>query len=136
MSLLTLAGMIGVMLYINWRFTLLALSIVPALFLIVYFYTRRIKAASRAVRKKESELLSGVNDMLSSIHVVQAFAREDYEDRRFGSESRQTVEVGLQARGLKAKLAPIVDVTVALGTCLVLGYGARLALADRSAPAC
>ena len=130
-SLLTLAGMIGVMLYINWRFTLLALSIVPVLFLIVYFYTRRIKVASRAVRKKESELLSGVNDMLSSIHVVQAFAREDYEDRRFGSESRQTVEVGLQARSLKAKLAPIVDVTVALGTCLVLGYGARLALAGQ-----
>ena len=130
-SLLTLAGMIGVMLYINWRFTLLALSIVPVLFVIVYFYTRRIKVASRAVRKKESELLSGVNDMLSSIHVVQAFAREDYEDRRFGSESRQTVEVGLQARSLKAKLAPIVDVTVALGTCLVLGYGARLALAGQ-----
>jgi subfamily B ATP-binding cassette protein MsbA len=69
--------------------------------------------------------------MLSSIHVVQAFAREDYEDRRFGSESRQTVEVGLQALSLKAKLAPIVDVTVALGTCLVLGYGARLALAGQ-----
>src|SRR6202023_694569 len=48
-----------------------------------------------------------------------------------GSESRQTVEVGLQARGLKAKLAPIVDVTVALGTCLVLGYGARLAMAGQ-----
>ena len=109
----------------------MALSVAPVLFLIVYFYTRRIKVASRAVRKKESELLSGVADMLSSIHVVQAFAREDYEDRRFDSESRQTVEAGLQARSMKAKLSPIVDVIVALGTCLVLGYGARLALAGQ-----
>ena len=93
-NVLTLAGMIGVMFYINWRFTLLALSVAPVLFLVVFFYTRRIKAASRAVRRQESELLSGVDDMLSAIHVVQAFAREDYEDRRFESESRQTWKSG------------------------------------------
>jgi subfamily B ATP-binding cassette protein MsbA len=130
-NVLTLAGMIGVMLYNNWRFTLISLAVAPLLFLVVYFYTRRIKQASRAVRKKESELLSGVADMLSSIHVVQAFAREDYEDRRFDSESRQQVAVALEARSLKAKLSPIVEVIVALGTCLVLGYGARLALAGQ-----
>jgi subfamily B ATP-binding cassette protein MsbA len=130
-NLLTLAGMIGVMLYNDWRFTLLALSVAPVLFLVVYVYTRRIKKASRAVRKKESELLSGVSEVLTSIQVVQAFAREDYEDRRFDSESRQQVEAGLAARSTKAKLAPIVEVIVALGTCLVLAYGARLALAGR-----
>jgi ATP-binding cassette subfamily B protein len=130
-NVLTLAGMIGVMFYNNWRFTLISLAVAPLLFLVVYFYTRRIKQASRAVRKKESELLSGVADMLSSIHVVQAFAREDYEDRRFDSESRQQVAVALEARSLKAKLSPIVEVIVAFGTCLVLGYGARLALAGQ-----
>jgi ATP-binding cassette subfamily B protein len=130
-NVLTLAGMIGIMFWINWRFTLIALSVAPVLFLVVYFYTRRIKQASRAVRKKESELLSGVADMLSSIHVVQAFAREDYEDRRFDSESRQQVAVALQARSLKAKLSPFVEIIVALGTCLVLWYGGRLALAEQ-----
>ena len=39
------------------------------------------------------------------------------------------VEAGLEARSVKARLTPVVDVIVALGTCLVLGYGARLALA-------
>jgi ATP-binding cassette, subfamily B, bacterial len=128
-SVLTLAGMIGVMLYIDWRFTLVALSVAPILFLVVYFYTRRIKKASRAVRKQESELLSGLAEVLTSIHVVQAFAREDYQQRRFDSESRQSMEAGLQARGMKARLSPMVDIIVAVGTCLVLGYGARLAQA-------
>jgi ATP-binding cassette subfamily B protein len=127
-NVLTLVGTIGVMFYISWRFTLVALSITPVLFLVVNFYTRRIKKASRAVRKKEGEMLSGVADVLTSIHVVQAFAREDYEDRRFASESREQVEIGLQARSMKAKLSPIVEVIVGLGTCLVLGYGGRLAL--------
>lgn len=128
-SLMTLFGMIGVMFYLNWRFTLISLSIAPALFFVVYRYTRRIKKATRAVRKKEGDLLSIVQEVLTSIRVVKAFAREDYEEQRFESESLANVEAGLQARSIKAKLSPIVEVIVAIGTCLVLGYGARLALA-------
>jgi subfamily B ATP-binding cassette protein MsbA len=127
-SVMTLFGMIGVMFYLNWSFTLIALSVLPALFLVVYYYTRHIKQASREVRKKESELLSLVEEVLTSIRVVKAFAREDYEQERFESESLGNVEAGLQARSFKAKLAPIVEVIVAVGTCLVLWYGARLAL--------
>ncbi len=130
-NVLTLVGMIGVMFYINWRFTLIALSVAPVLFLVVYYYTRRIKKASRAVRKKEGELLSVVEEVLTSIRVVQAFAREDYEQQRFEAESLENVEAGLQARSVKAKLSPFVEVIVAIGTCLVLGYGARLALAGK-----
>src|SRR5512140_3395515 len=65
-STLTLAGMIGVMLYVNWRFTLIALSITPVLFVVVYSYTRRIKKAARAVKKQETELLSNVSEVLTA----------------------------------------------------------------------
>ena len=133
-NVLTLAGMIGVMLYWSWRFTLLALAVAPALFIVVYVYTPRIKKASRAVKKKEGELMSDVSEILSSIHVVQAFARENYEDRRFEWESRQQVEAGLAARSTKAKLTPIVEVIVAVGTALVLGYGATLAVSGQISP--
>ncbi len=127
-NLITLVGMIGVMFYLNWRFTLIALSVAPVLFLVVYSYTRRIKKASREVRKKEGEIVSVVEEVLSSIRVVKAFAREDYERRRLEEESLESVEIGLRARGLKAKLTPLVDVIVAVGTCLVLWFGARLVL--------
>jgi ATP-binding cassette subfamily B protein len=127
-NVLTLVGMIGVMFYINWRFTLIALSVSPLLFAFVYVFTRRIKKYSRAVRKKESELTSVVQEVLTSIRVVKAFAREDYEQERFEAQSLENVETALKARSLKAKLAPFVEVIVALGTCLVLGYGARLVL--------
>jgi subfamily B ATP-binding cassette protein MsbA len=127
-NLLTLVGMIGVMFYLNWKFTLIALSVAPPLFVIVYSYTRRIKKASRAVRKKEGEITSVVQEVLSSIRVVKAFAREDYEVRRLEEEGLEGVEIALRARNLKAKLTPIVDVIVAVGTCLVLWFGARLVL--------
>jgi subfamily B ATP-binding cassette protein MsbA len=133
-NVLTLAGMVGVMFWMNWRFTLIALAITPILFLVVYFFTKRIKAASRTVRKKESAMLSDVTEVLTSIRVVQAFAREDYEERKFESESLDNVKAGLRARTLKATLPPIVDVLVAVGTCLVLAYGGRLVLGGKISP--
>ncbi|HEV2426560.1 MAG TPA: ABC transporter ATP-binding protein [Terriglobia bacterium] len=126
---ITLLGMVAVMFYLNWRFTLIALSIAPVLFGVVYSYTRRIKKAARAVRKKEGEIVSTIQEVLSSIRVVKAFAREDYEQDRLERESLESVEIALHARNLKAKLAPLVDVIVAVGTCLVLWFGSRMALA-------
>ncbi len=127
-NVLTLVGMVLVMSYLNWEFTLIALLVAPGLFLVVYHYTHRIKKASRAVRRKEGEVVSVLEEVLSSIRVVKAFAREDYEQRRFEQESRENVELALQARNVKAKLPPIVEIIVACGTCLVLWYGARLVL--------
>jgi subfamily B ATP-binding cassette protein MsbA len=125
---LTLVGMLAVMFYFNWRFTLIALSVAPILFIQVYTLTRRIKQATRAVRKKESEIVSVVAETLSSIRVVKAFAREDYEEKRLEKETRESIEMNLRARSIKARLSPIVDVIVATGTCIVLWYGARLVL--------
>src|SRR5215471_11595670 len=127
---LTLVGMVAVMLYLNWRFTLIALSVAPVLFALVFSYTRRIKKASREVRKKEGEILSVIEEVFSSIHVVKAFAREDYEQKRLEEESLEGIEIALRARSLKAKLAPLVEIIVAIGTCMVLWFGARMAMTD------
>ena len=127
-NVLTLSGMMIVMLYLNWAFTVIALMVAPALFFVVYHYTHRIKNASRAMRRQEGEVVSVLEEVLSSIRVVKAFAREDYEQKRFERESRESVEKALRARNFKAKLPPIVEIIVAAGTCLVLWYGARLVL--------
>ena len=131
-DILTLVGMVGVMFYINWRFTLIALSVAPPLFAVVFTYTRRIKKAARAVRKKEGEIVSVIQEVLSSIRVVKAFAREEFEQHRLEEESLESVEIALRARSLKAKLSPLVEIIVAVGTSLVLWFGARMVLAGTS----
>jgi ATP-binding cassette, subfamily B, bacterial len=127
-NVLTLAGMMAVMFYVNWRFTLIALSVAPVLMIVIYRYTRSIKRASREVRKKEGEIVSVIQEVLSSMRVVKAFAREDYELRRLEEESLESVDIALRARTLKAKLAPLVEMIVAAGTCLMLWFGARMGL--------
>ena len=131
---LTLVGMIAVMFYINWQFAFVALAVIPPLFFIVYTYTRRVKKASREVRKKEGRMISVVQEVVTSIRVVKAFAREDYEVRRFEGESLEAVEAALAARALKAKLVPLVNIVTAIGTCAVLWFGAQMAMSGRLLP--
>src|SRR5437867_5413199 len=130
LDILTLASMLAVMTYINWRFTLIALSVAPFLFIFVYKYGHRIKNASRAVRKKESEIVSKTQEVFSSIRVVKAFAQEKYEKQRFKEVSLETVELALRARALKAGLSPGIRVMTAFATALMMWYGVRLVLIE------
>ncbi len=127
-DLFTLVGMLAVMFWVNWRFTLVALAVVPFLFAIVYTYTLRAKRATREVRKHEGRLLSVVQEVLGSIRVVKAFARESYEVHRLEGESLETVEASLRARALKARLVPIVNLVTGAGICAVLYFGGSSAL--------
>ncbi|HKW11023.1 MAG TPA: ABC transporter ATP-binding protein [Gemmatimonadaceae bacterium] len=122
---LLLVGMGSLMLYLDWRFTLIALSILPGLMIVVFSLTRRIKRASRDVRGREADLMSTMQEVLSSIRLVKAFGREDHERGRFQFQSERIVEATLRARDVKAKLAPAVELIVAIGSAAVLWFGAR-----------
>lgn len=126
MDVITLVGMLVIMFSLNWQFTLIALAIAPLLFLEVYSLTRRSKRATRAVRKKQGDIVAVAQESLSSMRVVKAFGREDFEEERLEKETRESIQMALRARRIKARLSPVVDVIVALGTCIVLWYGARL----------
>jgi ATP-binding cassette subfamily B protein len=128
-DIITLGGMLAVMFYLNWEFTLIALAVAPLLFAQIYTLTRRIKNAARAVRKKESEIVSVLEEALSSIRVVKAFASEKFEEERLEKEALESLDMALKARSIKARLSPAVDIIVACGTCIVLWYGARMVMA-------
>ncbi len=125
---LTIIGMMIVMFYLDARFAIIGLSVAPFLFAMIYGFTRRIKRASREVKKKQSELASVAQESISSARVVKAFAGEDFEEQRLDTESQAIVDLSLKARSLKARLGPQVDIIVALGTCIVLWFGVRLVL--------
>jgi len=82
--------MIGVMFYIDWKFTLIALSIMPLLFVVVFTYTRKIrKPRGRCARRKARWLPSSRRS--SPRCAGEGFAREDYEQRRYEVESMESV---------------------------------------------
>jgi subfamily B ATP-binding cassette protein MsbA len=131
LDVVTLVGMLAVMLYLDWRFSLIGLSIAPILFVVVFRFMRRIKEATREVKKSQSELASVVQESISSARIVKAFAREDFEEHRLDRQSMASVDATLRARSVKARLAPLVDLVIAVGTCLVLFFGVRFVLSGR-----
>jgi subfamily B ATP-binding cassette protein MsbA len=133
-DVLVLGGMIAIMFSLNWRFTLIALAITPFLFFTVYSLTRRSRRATRALRREQGEVVAVAQESLSSLRVVQAFGREDYEEDRLEGLTLESIRLALDARRLKARLSPIVDVLVAIGTSLVLWYGAHLVLGGTLTP--
>src|SRR4029079_19298374 len=79
-------------------------------------------------------MVSVVSEVVSSIRVVKAFSREDFEIRRFEGESLEAVERSLAVRSLKSRVVPIVNIVTALGTCAVLWFGAQMAMSGHLAP--
>ena len=126
---ITIVGMLVVMFWLDLHFSLIALSIAPLLFLLVNGLSHRIKTAAREVKQKDGELASVAHESLSFARVVTTLSREDFEERRFDQTSQARANLTLRARHLKALLSPLVDVLVAIGTALVLWFGATLVLA-------
>jgi subfamily B ATP-binding cassette protein MsbA len=126
---LTVAGMLAVMFAINWRFTLVAIAVTPLVALFAIRLRGAVKEATHAVRRRQSEIVSIVQEGLGAIRVVKAFARGAFERQRLEAKSRESVEAALHARRVRSLLGPVVTVLTAAGTAAVLWFGAREVLA-------
>ena len=126
-----LVGMMIVMFWIDWSFTLIALAVGPPLFLLMFVYKGRIKGASRRARRLEGQLAAHTGEVLGAVRVVQAFTREDFEDERFSRQSSSTLGANLEATRLQARFSPLVDVLAGLGTAVVLFVGTHRVLSGQ-----
>jgi len=127
---LTIVGMVGVMLYLNFDFALVAVGVTPFLLLFVARFKKAVKKATHEVRIHQSDILAVVQQGLESVRSVKAFGRQDMEEGRLREASMETVQAALKARRVKSLLSPIVSVTVAFCVAFVLWRGAGLILRD------
>jgi ATP-binding cassette subfamily B protein/subfamily B ATP-binding cassette protein MsbA len=124
-AVVLLTGMSLVMLRLDWVLTLLALSVCPVLFLTISTMSSRINAAALAAHERESTIYTLVQRTMSSIRVIQAFTKEEEENRRFMAASAASLEASLRLYTLQTFYSGIVNVVIAIGTALVVWIGAR-----------
>jgi len=127
-DMLTIVSMLGLMFWLNWDFTLIALAVTPFLLLFVFRFKKAVKKATHAVRKEQAGILEVVQQGLESIQVVKAFDAQKIEEDELANVSQATVDAALAARRVKSLLSPVVAITVSLCTALVLWRGASLIL--------
>ena len=130
-ALILLAGMLVVLTRLDWLLTLIALTVVPALFVLIALFNRKITTLATEVRERESLVYSLVQWAMSSIKVVQAFTKEEEEHRRFMGASRASLVATLRLYGWQTLYSAVVNVVIAGGTALVVYVGASAVLSGR-----
>jgi ABC-type multidrug transport system fused ATPase/permease subunit len=125
----TIAGMLGLMFWLNWGFTLIVLAVTPFLLMFVARFKRAVKRATREVRQRESDIVSVVQTDLEAVRTIQAVGSEDVEESRLAAASRATVTAALRSRRIKSLLSPIIGVVVSICTAIVMWRGSVLILA-------
>ena len=123
--------MIVVLARIDGELAVVALAITPVLYGISQIYSRRLKLGWRQAKDLESSTLSVVQEVLSSVRVVKAFAQEDREQERYvasaGKNLRQQIKLALTS----GSFGLIIGVAMAAGTAAVLFLGAQHVQAGR-----
>lgn len=133
-NILVLIGMITIMLMKDAFMTLCALAVVPALFIISFKMSGKIKDASKRQRKKEGKVASLAHETIVGIKDVQAFAREKYENKRFAKHNRGSLKAGLRATRLEAGMSRAVQMVLSGGMALVLLVGIKRVLDNAVTP--
>jgi ABC-type multidrug transport system fused ATPase/permease subunit len=129
-DLLTIVSMLGLMFWLNWDFTLIAVAVTPFMLFFISRFKKAVKTATHQVRKEESQIVAVVQQGLESMQVIKAFGRQDMEQNALAEVSHATVNAALKARKVKSLLSPIVTITVAFCTAIVLWRGAALILRE------
>ncbi|HWD86608.1 MAG TPA: ABC transporter ATP-binding protein [Mucilaginibacter sp.] len=127
-DLLTIVGMLCIMFYLNPGFTMVAIVVTPFLLFFVARFKKAMKKATHEVRLDQSHMLAVLQQGLESIRAVNAFGRQEFEEDKLKKVSLETVGAALKARKVKSALSPIITITIAFCTALVLWKGTDLAL--------
>ncbi len=131
---LTIIGMFTVLLWLNWRLSLIALATLPILFFALAYIYQKIKVSARKQREREGLIAARVSEVLSSVTLVKAFGREKYEQERFDEESSLTLEEGIRTERMAAAATRTVELIKAFGLWATVLFGALLVLKNRMTP--
>ncbi|MGB4326926.1 MAG: ABC transporter ATP-binding protein [Bacillota bacterium] len=122
-DLVSLVAIVVIMLRMNTKLALIALTIVPILFIVVWTLRTRMTRAYHKVRRRAADISANLQESISGMRIVQAFSREDVNAERFVETTYRSFEAQMEAEKLRAMFNPIVDMIAALGSALIVYYG-------------
>src|SRR5712671_1058206 len=128
-SVITLIGTFAIMVQLDWKLTLLSLAVVPLLMVTIYFFANRIRRESTWIQEQESAVLAQAQEGLSSIRMVHAFGREEFEVRQFQQQARQSLQANLRLTLTNVNSALVISTLMVVGTAAMYYVGTLHVLA-------
>ena len=128
-AVITLIGTFVIMLRLDWQLTLVSLGIVPLVVGAIYLFAHRIRRQSTSIQEQESAVLAQAQEGLSSIRMVHAFGREDFEVRQFQQQARQSLQANLRLTLTNVNSALVISTLMVVGTAVMYYIGTLHVLA-------
>src|SRR5213080_995993 len=128
-SVITLIGTFLIMLRLDWRLTMVSLAIVPLVVGAIYLFAHRIRRESTSIQEQESAVLAQAQEGLSSIRMVHAFGREEFEVRQFQQQARQSLQANLRLTLTNVNSALVISTLMVVGTAVMYYIGTLHVLA-------
>jgi ATP-binding cassette, subfamily B, bacterial len=128
-SIITLIGTFLIMLRLDWQLTLVSLGIVPLVVGAIYLFAHRIRRESTSIQEQESAVLAQAQEGLSSIRMVHAFGREEFEVHQFQRHARQSLQANLRLTLTNVNSALVISTLMVVGTAMMYYIGTLHVLA-------
>jgi len=133
-DVLQVVAIIAVMLYTDWELTIVVLIPMPFLMVASYVFKEAIKSAFQDVRTQISNLNTFLQEHISGIRIIQYFAREDQEMRKFRQINAKHRDAHIRSNWYYSIFFPVVEIISAISIGLLVWYGSRSILADQISP--
>jgi len=111
---LTIVGLLGFMLYTNWKLTLVFLTVGPVIGLVVNYASKRFRRISQRIQGSMGDITHVASESISGYRVVRTFGGEDYERERFRDVSDRNLKQSLKMASTQAISVPVIQVLVAI----------------------
>src|SRR4051812_6948330 len=130
-SALTLIAMFGVLARIDVALTLVAMAVLPFMFVWIRWGARRLRPGAEHTRRLESRLTARLHESFAAIRLIKSFAREPYEGQRFSGEADAAMQARIGLTTGEAAFSLVVGGLTVIGTTLVVVAGGVLVLRGR-----
>jgi ATP-binding cassette, subfamily B, bacterial len=133
-KVLVVAGMVGLMFWMNWQLAVISVAVFPLFWLRTVSLSKRIREVAQKQRRQEGSMAASAAESMQAIRTVQALSLEEKFASAFSSTSDRSSVSDVKGKRLSAALERSVDVLIALATALVLWFGTRMVLERNVTP--
>ncbi|MBC8034556.1 MAG: ABC transporter ATP-binding protein [Chitinophagaceae bacterium] len=127
-DLLSIFSILGFMFYVDWKLTLVSIAPFPILIIATYFFKESVNKSFIRVRNAVAHLNAFVQEHITGMAIVQAFAAEDREFAKFKKINKEHRNANINSIFAYSVFFPVVEIILAVSTALLVWFGATQAL--------
>ena len=129
---LSIVGLMAWLLYLNWKLTLITLSVVPFIAFVVRFFSKRLRSVAKGQQESMGKITQVLQETIEGHKVVKIFGGQSYEEERFHKSVREQRRFAMRSTMATAAQSPIVQFFAALGVAIIMGVALKQAANDQT----